>query len=243
MTDAIEYWPGGDEFEYPRLRIEAYPTMAAYCSSRSDEQLARIIWSDTYRSNVFGSYSGTIGEHANCIIAEAKRRAALSSLSPEGAEGLVEQLRDQKDRSLMGHLNLHWLAADRIQSDATRIAAKDQAIARLEAEKAEAIADAEAQRTIMLRNTGHMNARASAAEARVKVLVEFARWAIQNSAFEGVGLDGGDVQDKAEEMGLIERTVYDPEIHGDSDCAEPGMDWFVFTAALTPEKGGGTDDE
>lgn len=63
-------------------------------------------------------------------------------------------------------------------------------------------------------------------------LAEFARWAIQEGPFEGCHLDGADVQEKAVKFGLLERTTYDPAIHGESDVAESGDEWFVFTDAF-----------
>jgi hypothetical protein len=42
----------------------------------------------------------------------------------------------------------------------------------------------------------------------VKALAQFARWALVNGPFDGCGLDGGDVQEKAAKLGLI---VPDPD--------------------------------
>lgn len=67
-------------------------------------------------------------------------------------------------------------------------------------------------------------------------LVEFARWVIGESSLIGSDLDGGAVQDKAEALGLIVKTQYDPAVHGDNDCdAQPGDDWFVYAPALIAE--------
>lgn len=63
-----------DEFEYPRLRVEAHPSIANYLASRTDEQLAALIYDETYRRNVFGTYPGLSGDHSIAIIAEARRR-------------------------------------------------------------------------------------------------------------------------------------------------------------------------
>lgn len=38
---------------------------------------------------------------------------------------------------------------------------------------------------------------------QVAALIEFVRWAITKSAFEGCDLDGGDVQDEAVRLGLL----------------------------------------
>jgi hypothetical protein len=52
-----------------------------------------------------------------------------------------------------------------------------------------------------------------------------------NSAWEGCAC-GGELQDKANELGLIQKTPggYDPEKHGEYSLlyAEPGDDWFEF---------------
>ena len=64
-------------------------------------------------------------------------------------------------------------------------------------------------------------------------LAEFARWAVQNGPFDGVGLDGSDIQDKALECGILEQTEYDPKVHGANNCdAEKGNTWYVFSDEL-----------
>lgn len=82
-------------------------------------------------------------------------------------------------------------------------------------------------------------ARATASEAKLEEmrkalepLSTFARWAIRESAFSGMELEGGEVQEEALSRGLIVRTIYDPERHGPSDVADPGDDWFEFSDAL-----------
>jgi hypothetical protein len=60
-----------DEFHTRRERLEAYPTMLDYCKSRDDDGLARLIWDDMHRSNIFGTYDGTVGEHSRAILAAA----------------------------------------------------------------------------------------------------------------------------------------------------------------------------
>lgn len=67
----------------------------------------------------------------------------------------------------------------------------------------------------------------------VIALQEFAKWAIREGAFQAADLDGLSIQEKALELGLIEATIYDPERHGPSDCAEPGDEWFTFAPSLT----------
>lgn len=62
-----------------------------------------------------------------------------------------------------------------------------------------------------------------------KALREFFRWAMDEGAFMGCDLDGGDMQEKASKLGLIVKEPYDPAKHGKSDCdVEPGADWYVF---------------
>jgi hypothetical protein len=75
-------------------------------------------------------------------------------------------------------------------------------------------------------------------------LAEFAKWAVEKGCFEGCDLDGGSIQDKALECGVIVQTKYDPRLHGPQFCAEldPGEPWFVFSddlfAALSLQEGG-----
>lgn len=52
-----------------------------------------------------------------------------------------------------------------------------------------------------------------------KALAEFAHWALENGPFDGSDLGGEDVQNKASELGLIER-----------DKTRP--DWWVYTDAF-----------
>lgn len=75
-------------------------------------------------------------------------------------------------------------------------------------------------------------------------MAEFVKWAMQEGPWSGNELDGGDVQDKACKLGLLVKTQYDPDIHGESEFdIEPGDDWFVLapeiTSALTRPHGGG----
>lgn len=56
-----------------------------------------------------------------------------------------------------------------------------------------------------------------------KILLEF--------AFDGSDASGGDIQDLAQECGLIIETKYDPEKHGTAglEYCEPGDAWFVYS--------------
>lgn len=58
---------------------------------------------------------------------------------------------------------------------------------------------------------------------------EFVSWAMREGPWEGGSLDGDVLQDKAQSLGLIIETPYDPAAHGDNNCdAEPGDSWFVL---------------
>lgn len=68
-------------------------------------------------------------------------------------------------------------------------------------------------------------------------VAEFAKECLQ-VAFEGCGLDGGDIQDLAVKHGLIEQVAFDPSKHYDPEgVTEDGDQWFAYTdgfkAALT----------
>lgn len=63
-----------DEFESPRERREAYPTMRAYGDSRTIDQLAILMCVDTYQRNVFGTYPGTVGNHSREILLSVRER-------------------------------------------------------------------------------------------------------------------------------------------------------------------------
>lgn len=57
-----------DEFYNPRERQAAYPTFADYCRSRDEDGLVGLIGDEVYRRNAFGSYPGTIRDHALTLI-------------------------------------------------------------------------------------------------------------------------------------------------------------------------------
>lgn len=90
--------------------------------------------------------------------------------------------------------------------------------------------------TVERKKRGQQHDYANMRDVQVVQLAGFAKWAIREGAFSGCDLYGGDVQDEAEKAGLIVRTVYDPAIHGPSDVAEPGMEWFVFSSLLAIEE-------
>ncbi len=63
-------------------------------------------------------------------------------------------------------------------------------------------------------------------------LAEFFTWAMREGPWDGGDLDGGSVQDKAESLGLIVKTQYDPEKHGMQCDFEKGDDYFEFAPDL-----------
>lgn len=71
---------------------------------------------------------------------------------------------------------------------------------------------------------------------RPEPLAEFARWVIETHCWEGYSLDGGSVQDKAEKLGLIIATTYDPEKHGTTDLCEPGDPWFELAPFIADKR-------
>jgi hypothetical protein len=94
---------------------------------------------------------------------------------------------------------------------------------------------------VALSGTNQMNPRSS-----TDVVLEFARWAIRESCWDGCDLDGGSVQEKAEALGLIAAEPYDIDKHGPCEyCPEPGDDWYVFAgplaASIEPQRGVGEE--
>jgi hypothetical protein len=61
---------------------------------------------------------------------------------------------------------------------------------------------------------------------------KFVMWALMEGPWQGADVDGAAAQDKAVELGLITATTYDPAKHGESDCADPGDQWFVPSESL-----------
>lgn len=64
-------------------------------------------------------------------------------------------------------------------------------------------------------------------------LAKFLAWAMTEGPFDGHDLDGASVQDKAEELGLIIKTSYDPARHGNRIEAWEGCDWFEVAPEIT----------
>jgi Lar family restriction alleviation protein len=77
-------------------------------------------------------------------------------------------------------------------------------------------------------------ALAAAQSEREPALVEFFKWAMREGPWEGGDLDGGSIQDKAESLGLIVRTKFDPEKHGTAygDFSE-GDDYYEFAPGVS----------
>lgn len=58
-------------------------------------------------------------------------------------------------------------------------------------------------------------------------------------AFEGGDADGGFIQDKAVELGLLKETVFDNAVHKDPNgMTTDGEQWFVYTDILSGDVGG-----
>jgi hypothetical protein len=71
------------------------------------------------------------------------------------------------------------------------------------------------------------DAQLASARKALEPLARFAMWALADGSWQGADLNGGEVQDKAQDLGLIVKTEYDPKVHGASDCCDLGDDWFV----------------
>lgn len=65
-----------------------------------------------------------------------------------------------------------------------------------------------------------------------KACIEFARWALTEGSFQGCNLDGGEIQDKALELGLIRETKFDPAKHGEHSDFEKGDSYYEFAGPL-----------
>jgi hypothetical protein len=94
-----------------------------------------------------------------------------------------------------------------------------------------------------VRNVRKAAVRKAASHPNIGVLSEsdaavncarFVRWALQEGPWEGGGLDGSTVQEKAESLGLIVSVPYDPEKHGAyNNCGcDEGDPWFEFSPGL-----------
>jgi hypothetical protein len=77
---------------------------------------------------------------------------------------------------------------------------------------------------------GHEPTDADAIEAadEIERLREFVHWALSDGSWQGTSIDGGEIQDKAIELGLVVKTKYDNAIHGESTEAVDGDDWYML---------------
>jgi hypothetical protein len=104
-----------DEFENGRERGEAYPTMDAYCQSRTADQLAQLIYDETYRANVFGTYMGSNGLYSQSIIAAAARLPPAKSIKAWGlineANGFFCALSSQEQAQSYAGIERDWPSA------------------------------------------------------------------------------------------------------------------------------------
>ena len=66
----------------------------------------------------------------------------------------------------------------------------------------------------------------------VTALLDFFKWAMNEGPFDGRHLDGGDIQDKAESLGLIVATKYDSARHGDHPGFHDGADFYEYAPGL-----------
>ena len=71
-------------------------------------------------------------------------------------------------------------------------------------------------------------------EQTQKALVEFFKWAMREGPWDGCSLDGVSVQEKAEELGLVVKTKFDPEKHGPLYDVDEGDDWYEIAPELKP---------
>lgn len=63
-------------------------------------------------------------------------------------------------------------------------------------------------------------------------LAAFSQWII-NETFRGSEPDGGQIQEQAVECGLLVKTTYDPERHGESEFdTQPGDTYFEYSPEL-----------
>ena len=67
-----------------------------------------------------------------------------------------------------------------------------------------------------------------------KILRDFAKWVISNSAFEGCDLDGSDVEAEAIKCGLLVQMPYDRARHGVDGEVEEGDLVNEFAGPLKP---------
>lgn len=59
-------------------------------------------------------------------------------------------------------------------------------------------------------------------------MAQFFQWAMQEGPFDGCGIEGDALQDKAVSLGLLVETKYDPVKHGPSEWVTEDDRWYVF---------------
>lgn len=70
----------------------------------------------------------------------------------------------------------------------------------------------------------------------IEILREFAAWAIREGCWNGIELDGGDIQEKAHDLGLLaEHEVTRDEVGRFGECEE-GDTAYIFAGPLAPDK-------
>lgn len=70
------------------------------------------------------------------------------------------------------------------------------------------------------------------AQGAVNPAAQFVMWCLMEGCWQGDDVDGGAAQDKAEALGLIVQTQYDPAKHGENPYCEPGDTWYVPSPEL-----------
>jgi len=76
------------------------------------------------------------------------------------------------------------------------------------------------------------DARLTVYKHEIERLRAFVHWALSDGSWRGTSLDGGEIQDKAIELGLVVKTKYDNAIHGESAEAEDGDDWYMLAWSM-----------
>jgi hypothetical protein len=77
-------------------------------------------------------------------------------------------------------------------------------------------------------------------QSQCEALQEFAKWILE-ACFQGADICGGDAQDKAFELGLLHREIYNPEVHvlcAGSECEEGDYIYFHNEEFLPPKEQG-----
>lgn len=84
------------------------------------------------------------------------------------------------------------------------------------------------------------NERLRGALEKDRAAREFTRWVIRNTAWQGGNLDGGDVQEMAEKLGIVERQTATAENRNEwqfIDYCAVGDAFYVFSEWIKPDPG------